>query len=129
MPDALLLADSEVAAVESADSSVWIRFSAAAVERRTGDPAAASFGFSTGLQICVEGAAIRALTPPCIGRIAAGHVECSGQRLRSLTVGSVVPGPLRLELSLANQASLVVAGSGLRVIAAEGACFRESLAC
>lgn len=102
----LLLADSEVAAVQASPAGVALRFAAVPVQREGGARGAES-GFARGVTLWLPGGRATEHDGPAFGRVAAGRVQAGGQE-QPLRLPGRVGGPLRLSLAFANRATLDV---------------------
>ena len=127
---ALSFAESEVSSVVASEGSLYIRLSAASVERAatpgTNAPAA---GYAIGVVLRLPDFRVREKSEPTFGRIRAGVLRVQEQSKRSCALPAQYSTPVELELAFANGASMLVSASAFSASFEGEPNFRESLAC
>jgi hypothetical protein len=123
-------ADSEVVTVISENVNILIRLSAAHVLRN--DPTNASKsveGFAREVELMLSGVKPNQPTNELIGRIFSGRVLMKNQWTPQIPLPCTLSGPIKLELTFANQSHLEIEANSLECRFEGEANFFESMAC
>lgn len=130
MDISLILPESEVAAVTSVGSDIFVRFSAAAMRKTSSaEREKPSYGFSKGIVLQLRGAQLIGQEDPKMGRVSAGRLQLAGEWRKEIPVPFEFHGRVHFELTFANGAYLVAGGSGISLQFEGEPNFTESLAC
>ena len=124
----LIFSDCEVASVEASATVTRIRLSAAHVHQADGNGERLE-GFARGVVLVLHGSSLPEPAGHLIGRVAQGRIRRQGAWSSSIALPATLPGPITLELSLANRSELVLAASRIECNFEAGANFSESLFC
>lgn len=130
MHSSISLTDSEVAAVTSTSAGVHIRLSAAHV--LCANPAHAGNaqeGFSRGVELLLSEARLAGTTDHFLGRLSSGRVLWGNQWSSRIPLPCATSGPVKLELTFANQSHLELTANGLECRFEGEPNFSESLSC
>ncbi len=130
MDISLILSESEVAAVSTVGSDIFVRFSAAATRKTSSaERVKQSYGFSKGIVLQLRGVQIIGQEDPKMGRVSAGRLQLAGEWRKEIPVPFEFHGRVHIELTFANGADLVAGGSGISLRFEGEPNFTESLAC
>lgn len=125
----LLLAECEVAAIETTPAGLTLRLSAAAVRRRHAGGRQTT-GHMTGVKLHLADARLTgAADAGWVGSLRAGHWITSSQRLTALPQAAVLPAPGCLDLTFQRGETFQAQARTLSVEWPDDDTFRESMAC
>ena len=119
-------ADSEISRVDTAGSTVVLRFAAAVLH------SGGQSHFSNGLVITLQGATVSGDAAHAMGRISSASLHTADARLLQLPVPSqyaATQAPLRLALHMANGTDLHLEATSLQCDEAAHACSVERFQC
>ncbi|WP_157118735.1 hypothetical protein [Azohydromonas lata] len=126
----LLFSDSEVAAVTLANGNVRILFSAAHVLRYApNDFEKLIEGFARNVELVLSATMPGLTLNEFMGRISSGRIFVENQWARQAAFPHTISGPIKLELSFANQSHLDIETDGLECRFIGESNFFESMAC
>lgn len=119
----LVLADSEVLAVQADAHGLQVRFAAANVLR---DGVA---GWHSGVTLALPGGRCAGEPSVAFGRLAEGRLRVDGVERRTLAVPAHLVGAVALALRFADGATLDVQADGIACDVAAGGAFKEDFSC
>ena len=130
MISSLLFTDSEIAALAPAPDGIHIRISAAHVLQSNPEQTRRSIeGFSRSVEIVLLSAQFDKPANDLIGLLSKGRIHINGQWSPSIPLPHTHTGPVKLELSFANQSFLALEAVGVECRFEGKPNFFESMAC
>ena len=126
----LLFTDSEIKAVVPMREGIHISLSAAHVlQSNPAMPEQPIEGFSRGVELVLPGVQLDKPATDLIGRLSRGRIHINGQWSPSIPLPHTYTGPVKLELSFANQSFLALEADRVECRFEGGPNFHESMAC